>query len=82
MINEIITDSPSATTTPTKDISDIIVEITGPGTVYLEVKNPSGNWVIVTSMTGAFSITTPDDTLEYRFRPVGVDNQAAVYMGP
>ena len=83
MINEEISGStPSATTTPTTAVSDIVVEGSGKGSVFLECMVPGGNWVVVTNMTGAYSIDTADTSIEYRFRPAGVEIPVRVYMGP
>jgi hypothetical protein len=82
MINETITSSPSAVTTPTGPVSDVIVDNKGAGSVYLEARASGGDWVVVTDTEGAFTVDTPDDTIEYRFRPSALSVSAVVYFGP
>ena len=82
-INEEITgNTSSSTTVSTNDISDIVIEGNNGGKVYLEVMAPSGDWIKITNQTGAFSISTPDTSLTYRFTPVNVVGNVRVFMGP
>ena len=82
MIDEVITNNPSATTTATSPTTDVVVEKTGSGDVFLELKTPNGGWLPITSQTGAFVVPTPDTTIEYRFRPSDLSGEARVYFGP
>jgi len=83
MIDETLTnDAVSASTNPSVSVSDAVVEIKGPGCIFLECKSPSGDWISIGSVAGAFSISTADPALSYRFRAQEVLNNARVYFGP
>jgi hypothetical protein len=82
-INEEISgNTPSAATNPTTAVSDIVIEGSGKGHIFTEVRVPGGDWVVVTDAVGSFSMDTNDTTLEYRFRPSNVIEPTRVYMGP
>ena len=74
--------TPSAETAPANGVSDAVVEIDGPGVVYLEVKAPNTGWKSIGLLSGSVSVITPDTSLVYRFRPEEVEKQANVYFGP
>ena len=82
-LNELINgDTPSSTYTPTNPVTDVVIESNGRGQVYLECQVAGGQWVGVSHQIGAFNINTPDNTIIYRFRPVGVEEDVRVYLGP
>jgi len=74
--------TPSAETAPANGVSDVVVELRGPGKVYLEAKAPNSEWRPIGVISGAVSVATPDTAILYRFRPEGVEDQANVYFGP
>ena len=83
MINEEISgNTPSSETTPTTLVSDVVIEGSGKGQVFLECMVPGGKWVVVTNMTGAFSLDTASTDISYRFRPAEVETPVRVYFGP
>ena len=83
MINETISTNPSAATTPAGPTSEAVVRKNGPGNVALEMRISGGDWEpLLADMAGAVVVATPDDTIEYRFRPVDLENDADVYFGP
>jgi hypothetical protein len=83
MIDENIAgNTPSAITNPTDTVSDAVVSGDFIGSVILEAKAPNGDWKPVYSGSGAYSVSTPDPAIEYRFRPVNVTGSAHVYLGP
>ena len=83
MINETISTNPSAATTPAGPTSEAIVRKNGPGAVSLEMRISGGDWEnLLADIAGAVIIATPDDTIEYRFNPVDLENDAVVYFGP
>jgi len=82
-LNETITnDGVSSIFNPTTTISDVVVEGNGRGQIFLECQVPSGQWVSMSEKTGAFSISTPDPDISYRFRARNVQENVRVYIGP
>ena len=83
MINETIQgDNTSASTVPTTATSDCVVELTGPGCVFLQCRVPGGEWINVNKASGASAVVTPDAAVEYRFKAQNVEIPARVYFGP
>jgi len=81
MIDEVISgDTPSTTSVPTTPVSDVLVELDGPGVVALEAKTPSGGWVVISTQSGAYTVNTPDTSISYRIKPRNIDGSARVYM--
>jgi len=83
MINESITgNGVSASTVAAGTTSDVIIEATGPGQIFLQAQAPgSANWVNVTNQTGAFAVATPDPAVLYQFKAVGLIDSVLVYFG-
>ena len=73
-------DEISSVSTPSAQVSDIVVENPSHGSIVLQVKTPNGGWVNLTDREGAYSVSTPDTALEYRFVAKNVDKPARVYM--
>ena len=84
-INEQINpNSISAIATPTNGVSDVMVEGGQPGGhILLEAQIPGTPiWVYVTDQSGAFTIATPDQSINYRFRATNIKEPVHVYFGP
>ena len=85
MINETITgDGASAATNPTSATSVVIVEHSQhhEGSIWLQMKSSSGDWVSVAPISGAMTACTPDSSVSYRFKAVGIKENVRVYFGP
>jgi hypothetical protein len=55
----------------------------GDGEVALQARTPGGEWKVVAMGFSNFVVSTPDLSVEYRFKSVGIGNQSVhVYMGP
>lgn len=70
----------SATLTPANGVSDVVVDKRA-GTILLEAKAPNTDWTIVSTGSGAYSVSTPDSAISYRFRG-DANCDADYYMGP
>lgn len=83
-INESVSAStPSAEAFPAGATSDVIVGPVVPenGRIFLQAKAPGGEWADVCTNTGAYSVSTPDAAIAYRFRPSNVTTPVHVYFG-
>jgi len=72
----------SITGKATEPVSDVVIEGTGVGRIDFEVEGKGGKWIKLASGIAAFSVSTPDSSLNYRFKAVGVVGTATVYFGP
>lgn len=69
--------------TPTNGVSDVIVEGSGRGQIFLKAKAPgSSKWQMVADQTGAFCVNTPDMGVVYSFFGVTLEEAVQVYIGP
>jgi hypothetical protein len=63
-------------------VTDVVIEGRGFGQIRVEEKPTDGNWRLKDNRVGAFCIRTPDPTIEYRIRAIGVNKPIRVFMGP
>jgi len=83
-VNEVLngTTTISSTFTPTDSISEVHVEPHEGGFVTLEALVPGGSWEEIFKGQGAVAISTPDDSVTYRFVATRLTEDVRVYMGP
>ena len=85
MINEIVTGTMySATTTSSSPVSDIIIGDYPPqGSLTLECQvSGSSEWFTISNVRGVMSLSTPDNSITYRFRCENIADNVQVYFGP
>lgn len=78
-------DGTSASAVPGEIMSDVIIDGTWSGRVFLEcLASGSTEWVKLweTSTDAAVIASTPDTGVSYRFRAVVVSGTVNVYFGP
>ena len=84
-VNDVLAigDDISPSFTPTENVSDVVIEGNGGGMIALQCLVPSSsNWVTVSTQTGAFSISTADVAILYRFKGSGLQSAVRCYIGP
>jgi len=72
----------SSSSVPVEIISDVVIEGTGIGRIEFQVEGKGGKWIKLADGISAFTVSTPDTSLNYRFKATGVVGTAHVYMGP
>jgi len=71
----------STSTNPTEAASVVVIRGTGKGKVIFQISVDDVNWVDLNDEGGAFSVSTPDVGLYYRFKAVNVTGNASIYFG-
>lgn len=82
VINEVLAaKDESAEVVPTGTVTDVLIEKSSTGQIFLQAKVPGGNWTNVTSQRGAYAVATPDTTILYRFAAFNISASTRVYFG-
>ena len=83
-INETISgNTPSSAVVPAAAVSECYAGRHDKGMIQIEALPPGGEWTpIETIRRGRTCLNTPDEAVQYRFRPSSLEEPVHVYFGP